>query len=126
MLIITGCKPYTFVITCTTALTDLHTKFSGTRRPTGPNSFVFTYIFSALVGGPRPPKWVQAPLRKILDLHCPATPSPQDEHTPVSCTLPHPPHLTAVGGGGGCGGGAKYSTRLQSRLLRLRLLTIYC
>ena len=30
------------------ALVDLHTKFSGTRppAPTGPNSFIFTYIFT--------------------------------------------------------------------------------
>ena len=74
-----------------TTLADLHTKFSGARRPplTGPNSFIFTYIFTKKHPPPYGtqffhfhihfyqkapslevhalPKQVHAPLREILD-----------------------------------------------------------
>ena len=37
---------WAFSIKCSTALADLHAKFSGALPPTGPNSFFFTYIFT--------------------------------------------------------------------------------
>ena len=52
------------------SMTDLHTKFSGMCLQTGPNSFVFTYIFTKKRPRRRlaPPPRVGAPLYwEILD-----------------------------------------------------------
>ena len=52
-------------------LADLGVRHAGrTPLPTGPNSFVFAYIFTekCLHQRSMPPQWVHAPLPEILDL----------------------------------------------------------
>ena len=69
------------------SLADLHTKFSGARPLTGPNSFVFTHIFTekhpCQRSTPPPPKRVHAPYRKSWISPCLWTSDRQQRPTAV-------------------------------------------